>query len=276
MPVFGSGVPSPTSYIFIDGGNLRKELERFGQRYAGGGPVRLNWTAVRSQHRKAFYYDAIPAQLPQEDENAYAHRVEPNRAEIRLIERVESFHVRTGDIRDRRRSGRTQKMVDVQFTVDALQMAGRGLFTSVTLVAGDLDFKPLVTALVDLGIDVSLLYPVGATSDELIAAADRAWPLDAQQIYAWVDREATPLNYPSVSGEMRPDLRALRSNAEKVWDDEKYGQCTLIRPPNRSWQLVVERQLENPRTHSWLIEDRDLNVVRTFASDYFGITVPED
>jgi hypothetical protein len=44
----------------------------------------------------------------------------------------------------------------------------------VHLITGDLDFKPLVTALVEMGLDVQLLYPEGETNDELKAAADRA------------------------------------------------------------------------------------------------------
>ncbi len=65
-------------------------------------------------------------------------------------------------------------MVDVQLAVDALLMASRGLFGSCTLITGDLDFKPLVTALVEMGVDVQLLYPEDETNDDLKAAADAA------------------------------------------------------------------------------------------------------
>jgi uncharacterized LabA/DUF88 family protein len=45
------------------------------------------------------------------------------------------------------------------------------------LLTGDLDFKPLVTALVDIGVDVHLLYPEDETNDDLKVAADSAGAL---------------------------------------------------------------------------------------------------
>ena len=69
-------------------------------------------------------------------------------------------------------------MVDRQLAVDALLMASRGLFGSCTLIAGDLDFKPLITALVEMGINVELLYPKDETNEDLKAAADSAEAVD--------------------------------------------------------------------------------------------------
>lgn len=49
-------------------------------------------------------------------------------------------------------------MVDVHLAVDALLMASRGLFSAATLMTSDLDFRPLINALVEMGIDVTLQY----------------------------------------------------------------------------------------------------------------------
>jgi hypothetical protein len=64
-------------------------------------------------------------------------------------------------------------------------------YLACTLITGDLDFKPLVTALVEMGVNVQLLYPKDETNDDLKAAADSAeevtidivrdWSSDAQR-----------------------------------------------------------------------------------------------
>jgi uncharacterized LabA/DUF88 family protein len=52
-----------------------------------------------------------------------------------------------------------------------------------TLLTGDLDFKPLIDALVQEGMFVTLWYPHGSTSKELIAAADRSQRFSISSVY---------------------------------------------------------------------------------------------
>ena len=170
--------PSGTSYLFIDGENLNQTLQKLSRKYFSDEKLFVNWAALRGNGKKAFYYDAISVKNEGEDDNTYSQRVGPKRAELEKIEQQDNYHVRSGDVRHRKRRGNEQKMVDVQLAVDALLMASRGLFSGITLLTGDLDFRPLVTALVEMGVDVKLLYPPGETNVELIAAADRAVPLN--------------------------------------------------------------------------------------------------
>ena len=183
----------------------------------------LDWTRLRSQHRKVFYYDAILVRRPDEDDNTYSTRVAPKRLELEGIERAAGYHVRTGEAYRRRGRGNEQKMVDVQLAVDALLMASRGLFGSCTLITGDLDFKPLVSALVEMGVNVELLYPKDETNEDLKAAADRAEAVTIDIVRDW-SADAQKELFPSAEFVGHATLFE-RSTKLVHWRDDKYRDC---------------------------------------------------
>jgi hypothetical protein len=67
--------------------------------------------------------------------------------------------------------------------VEMLTHSFRRNMHEATLLTGDLDFKPLIDALVQEGMFVTLWYPPGTTSKELIAAADRSQRLSVASVY---------------------------------------------------------------------------------------------
>jgi hypothetical protein len=85
---------------------------------------------------------------------------------------TDGVHVYEGDARRRQRRGLEQKMVDVMLAVDMLSHTFRRNMLSTTLLSGDADFKPLIDALVQYGMNVVLWYPADETSSELLRAAD--------------------------------------------------------------------------------------------------------
>jgi uncharacterized LabA/DUF88 family protein len=272
MPLY-SAPAQPTSYMFVDGDNLRVTLSKMSDRVFGGVPLPIEWKRLRGSHRKVFYYDEIPVQQHQEDDGTYAARVAPKRTELATIERQAGFHVRSGDAVHRKRRGNEQKMVDVQLAVDALLMASRGLFESVTLVTGDLDFKPLVTALVDMGVDVHLQYPPGETSEDLLAAADRADPIKLPTCLGWLDsafNAAHPMpkahvNFKDHEYDNAPDLVS--------WNDLRYGHCRVVRR-GVELMLISEHEPNNPDTHRLEITDARPELIRIYAQEVFGLEVP--
>lgn len=264
----------PTSYLFIDGANLRSALQAISDKLFGGVELPIAWSKLGSSHRKVFYYDAVPVQQTGEDDTNYNARVEPKRAQLAAIEREPGYHVRSGDAVHRKRRGHEQKMVDVQLAVDALLMASRGLFESVTLVTGDLDFLPLIRALVDMGVDVRLLYPVGETSDLLKAAADRADPILLPVGLAWLTQEFLAL-HPVPSASMNFQNRDYDGATElRAWDDPRYGRCKIV-PVGSEFRLITEREPNNPRTHRLELTDTRPLFLRIYAKDVFGLDVPE-
>ena len=204
----------PLSYLFIDGGNLNAILRSVGQRYFRGAVPTVNWANVRSGHQKVYYYDAVPVQSAGEEDGAYAERIRPKLEELKSIERQPSFHVRSGDAIHRKRRGNEQKMVDVQLAVDALRMAHLGLFSHLTLLTSDLDFKPLVDALVDMGVQVTVLYPRGETNEALTLAADFAEELSVERLRPWLEPQ---FNLPTVNHFVGNEM-PRKSVGHLAWD----------------------------------------------------------
>jgi hypothetical protein len=88
------------------------------------------------------------------------------------------WHVREGFVsRGRRAKRRTQKAVDVQLAVDALEHAVAHNMDTATFVLGDLDFEPLFFSLNRFGVIVSVYYFEGTASEELLEAADARSPI---------------------------------------------------------------------------------------------------
>jgi uncharacterized LabA/DUF88 family protein len=133
---------------------------------------------------KVFYYDALPSKHGAESQQAYDARLEAAKNLHDKIGALDRFHVYEGDTRRSPSLRRQeQKKVDVMITVDMLTHAFRRNMQHCTLLTGDLDFKPLIDALVSDGMTVTLWYPPKRTSRELIAAADQRRQLDVRSLY---------------------------------------------------------------------------------------------
>ncbi len=77
-----------------------------------------------------------------------------------------------------------QKKIDVMIAVDMLTHTFRRNMHQATLLTSDLDFKPLLDALVHEGMFVTLWYPPNDTNKELVAAADRRQPFGIRDVGA--------------------------------------------------------------------------------------------
>jgi len=269
-----------SSYLFIDAESLNHAIAEFSETYVGEARLKIDLSRLRAQHRKVFFYDAIPVQGRDEGDAEYLQRVAPKRAELAIVERIPGFHVRTGDVHRRKGRGNEQKMVDVHLAVDALLMASRGLFTEATLMTSDLDFRPLVTALVEMGIDVSLQYRPRATNDDLIAAADNAYAISDRMVASWIDQKATPFLAPYDCHNFIWDedhYARQVAHLEREWDDVTHGRCGLYTDPDPNspdWLLVVHRFPDMP-THNLEVRGNDLGVLRTWAQRNHDCTIPE-
>lgn len=275
MPLFYSSHATvvPTTYLFIDGASLSAAIRSISERYFEGSPLAVNWERLKDVHRKAFYYDAIPVRGLGEDQNGYSERIAPKQAELSSIERERGYHVRTGDVR-RRKNGNEQKMVDVQLAVDALLMASRNLFTGCTIITSDLDFYPLVTALVEMGIDVTLQYQDGHVNSELLAAADHVLPITFS---SW-------LGLLQLSAEQKaliPEVYIGVQNGEEpvgvslvAWEDDRFGAC-LVHAVGNSLVLHTGRDPNNPISHRLVAKASNKFWLRTYIGDTYGLEIPD-
>lgn len=175
----------PEGYLYVDGAYLRKRCSEFCSQVLGldgadvlpGIPVLLGWV----KPVKTFYYDSVDARpIKDEDEAATGARVTRLRSYLDRLRALDDVHVFEGEVTGAR-ANRRQKEVDVKITVDALMHAVRGNARTATIVAGDRDFRPLVSALVELGTRV-YVYSARRGSHPLRLAADRFRYLDPTKL----------------------------------------------------------------------------------------------
>ncbi|WP_176223020.1 NYN domain-containing protein [Aurantimonas sp. 22II-16-19i] len=274
MPLYNPHDRKQSSYLFVDAESFRHALVDISSIYFDRAVIKVDWSRLREGHQKVFYYDAVPVQRADEDENAYAVRVRPKRDELSAIEREPACHVRTGDMKHRKTRGNEQKMVDVQLAVDAMNAASKGLFSSLTLVTGDLDFKPLIAALVDMGVDVTLHFPPGHTSEDLIAAADNAIPIDINTAKEYISlnssqRRSVPTAVYDLQSFEKAPARALAR-----WSNDRYGDCFVIEEKGRL-RLVTELSIAYPETHRLIIKAATQEHMRYHAKMHYELDVPE-
>jgi uncharacterized LabA/DUF88 family protein len=191
-------------YAFVDGNHLRvtfgETVEKlFDQKVA------IDFLALRDRcgASKLFYYDAVDYHSKdKETAEAKERRVAEMETELDRIQATPGCHVRRGETRGRssKRRDTRQKMVDVQLAVDAMQYAANGNYEHVVIITGDLDFKPLVEALVNLGKQVAVWHGPSAPRD-LLDAADERRPLTLSDLY----QLATP--QPSSNGQALPTVQ---------------------------------------------------------------------
>jgi len=102
------------------------------------------------------------------------------------LRKLRGWHIYEGVIKGTGRRAR-QKEVDILIAVDMLTHAYRRNMHSVTFIAGDQDFRPLVDALVRDGMFIELMYDPRSISKELADAADARRILDPYLIFQWLD-----------------------------------------------------------------------------------------
>lgn len=190
--VTGPFFAPPETYLFIDGGYLRKVADELMQAVFGI-PADIDLAAVRrnlSPHpRRVFYYDCLnDVHKDGESDSDFDLRVQKQQAAFDAIQSLDGFHVRLGSVSGKNRKIR-QKKVDVLLAVDTLDHAFRKNMQQVFLIAGDLDFVPLVDSLIRLGTYVRIIYQPRSAARGLYSAADLASPLTFNEVYFWTTEE---------------------------------------------------------------------------------------
>ena len=170
-------------YLFVDGGYLRGVLERFSRECFEGTPLLPYPPSLCHGFRKTFYYDCPVPQKKGEPAADHRKRLEEQSVLFEEIRQVDGAHVFEGVIRGRGSGERIrQKKIDVALAVDALQHAHLKNAQQITLLTGDLDFLPLVQALVQVGIHVQLWYEESSAAKELVLEADARKVLDLRAV----------------------------------------------------------------------------------------------
>jgi len=175
-----------SAYLFIDGAYLREAYTDTMTKYFGVAPP-INWPAGLAQFghiQRVYYYDAIDRnRVKDETEEEQKKRIAEANAFHAFLNRLDNLHVREGfTSRGRRASRRTQKAVDVQLAVDALEHAAKSMSVAV-FIFGDLDFEPLLFSLGRSGVQTVVWYERGTACNELLEAADIRQQMTLRMFY---------------------------------------------------------------------------------------------
>lgn len=168
-------------YLFVDGGHLRLHYRDHMRAFFGSLPPPLDYEAlvVEARCTKLFFYDSV-------DRRADQAAVAEADAELARIHRTPNCHVRQGTVRrGKKRRGRQQKQVDVLLAVEMLTHGFRRNFDDAVLLSGDLDFKPAVDNLVNLGLRIEVWYARRTAAAALLDAADARRELTLRDFFRW-------------------------------------------------------------------------------------------
>lgn len=198
--------PTPR-YAFIDGNCFLTEWRNTIQRVHGNTPDTLDLAQMRTElgATRLYWYDSL-AELDsvRQSESIDSTALETARLKLshrrKFLEHLQNedgFIVRTGTSRVLARKGRVEtreKEVDVLLAVDSLLHAANGNMKHALIFGSDLDHRPVVEALMQLGVYVTV-YGHGRTSGELRISGDSFRALDYFLFYEWSDyhwRQANP------------------------------------------------------------------------------------
>jgi len=176
-------------YLFIDGSYLQR-IHRSAMEAVFGVPGDLNVQRVANDIHpfRTYYYDCVEEQPKTgESQSDFEARMAPRLAHIAQIRSLPGGHVRLGTLSGRQRKQKEprQKEVDILIAVDMLTHGFNRNMRRAALLAGDLDFRPLVEASVQAGVFVELWYEKTSTNENLYWAADQGRPIEWQNLYDW-------------------------------------------------------------------------------------------
>ncbi len=142
----------------------------------------------QSKPRKAFYYDCFnDVKAKDESDVEFKKRMDDQERSFDAIRALPGYHVRLGTVSGTYKRLR-QKQVDVLLAVDVLSHAFNKNMDEAILIAGDLDFKPVIDALIQRGTFATVLYTKASASSDLYWAADTSEAIGIQKFWQWSSR----------------------------------------------------------------------------------------
>lgn len=264
MPISRS-INFEVNYLFIDGGCLRATLSDYSKRFFNEEPIEFDYLKLTSEFNKVFYYDSLLPKNNDETNEDYEKRVQEQIDFFTELSLLNGYHVYEGSAR-RRRRGIEQKKVDIMIAVDMLNHSFRKNMSRATLLTADLDFKPLIDALVDNGMYINLWYPINKTNQELIQSADSSRKLDINAIYQYSTINFQKENFiPSAKDKIGRDL----FNVTKIEDvKNQFGiDGELFKGNDRDTYYLVFPTNFNPKANTHL-EFGNPDILKEYFNEY--------
>ncbi len=206
-----------TTYLFIDGGHLRRNYAETVRPWFGS-EGEIDFAQIKDGFlgggiARCFYYDALEDEKRDNETDAdFNARIAREEQIFTKIEELNGYFIRLGSLTGQRK--RRQKKVDILLAVEALDHAFRRNMDRAILLTGDRDFEPLVDSLVRTGIQVHIAGYKKHTSEHLRRAADASTLLTFDDYFEFTTRPlkaASPVNLRHTNGILAPEMAAFRS-----------------------------------------------------------------
>jgi len=220
---------------------------------------------VTQNVRRVFYYDCLnDIQGEKESESDFKLRVDKQQDLFDPIQGLPGFHVRLGSVSGGSPRKLRQKKVDVLLVVDALDHAFRGNMSQACLIAGDLDFAPLVDSLIKLGTYVQVLYEPRSGARGLYSAADIGQPITFSTVYGWsssrfCDQHPIPSGIAGGPAPMHESLALVKSGLVN-------DQSISLHKTNKDHFLYCQKY----GPHSLLLRFPDAALLEKYFSFVYG------
>jgi uncharacterized LabA/DUF88 family protein len=171
-----------TTYVFVDGGYLNAFAANMGKEWFGvAAELDYQRVAQRFSGKRTFYYDCLPAKTDNETDGDHQAKLRTKEEFFDSLRALPGWHVSEGLAKWRKKAGSTQKEVDILIAVDML--THRKNMDAITFIAGDLDFRPLVEAVVREGMYINLHFGKGSIAKELRNSVDAAEAIGPLELY---------------------------------------------------------------------------------------------
>lgn len=276
MPVYtgGHGNPRAKRFLFVDAGSLEDAIKEFSTRYFSGIELPIKLSALKSGlgefFDRIFYYDAIHTQRSDETGEVYTARTAAKRELLANLAETDGFDVFEGDVRRQRPERPGQKKVDVAIAVDMLTHTFRETMDESALLTSDLDFEPLLRALAQQGMSVTLYHQKKATRELRRAALARRL-LGPRLLWGLLTDEfcrANPVPYRTQTITFMPVGTKLEQ-----WDGECGTDHHALYATGEGFAIVDWQDGPHPYN---VTQGRDRMRLILFCEDEFGLKVPDN
>jgi uncharacterized LabA/DUF88 family protein len=208
---------SENSYLFIDGGYLRKHYSENARKWFGcEGEIDFDTLKRHFSAQKSFYYDCLDdIRRNDEIDLDFELRIHQRETYFNKIREVNRTHARLGSLTGTAKN-RRQKEVDILLAIDMMNHAVHQNVNRAILLSGDRDFKPVIESLVQLGVFVEVAGDKKHTSRHLSWAADNYIKISFDAYHNWT---AEPLKSTKPVNQIRsinlppPDVVELKKGS---------------------------------------------------------------
>lgn len=256
--------PKEIKYLFIDGGYLDIVLEKMGKTFFDIEKLPISYEKLSSDYTKTFYYHSLPSKKKNQSKDDYDNEFDKKKAFFNSLKMINGYHVYEG-ISRYRKGQQMQKGVDTMIAIDILRHSFRKNMHKATLLAGDLDFKPLLDALVLEGMFVKLMYEKNSTSDDLIFSADALERISIKQLYTYTsDKFKSKYKLPLIKKNI--ELSFLHKEMETIRNGKIGNLDFTLGTKNKIFYFIVFLEENN----TYYSESHKEKVLTAFYEDHFG------